>query len=68
MHTAKNKFLYVNEFELVATVKQVFPFLATPMGLEAWFADKVEITHRKKFFNLLGLYFASNQAISTTEK
>jgi len=49
MRTVKSKFLYVNEFELHATIKQVFPFLATPLGLEAWFADKVEALTEKTF-------------------
>ncbi len=34
---------YEFEFEINATPKLLFPYLATPGGLEQWFADKVVV-------------------------
>jgi uncharacterized protein YndB with AHSA1/START domain len=37
------KLKYVAEFEINASVKMLFPYLATPNGLSQWFAEKVDI-------------------------
>lgn len=46
-----NKFEYNAEYEIRAAVKMVYPFIASPQGLEEWFADKVEVLS-DKFLNI----------------
>ncbi len=41
--TNMEKRKYEFEFEINATPKLLYPYLATPGGLEQWFADKVTI-------------------------
>lgn len=36
------KFKFVKEYEIKASVKMLYPYFSTAMGLAAWFADKVE--------------------------
>ena len=36
------KFKFVKEYEVKASVKMLFPYFSTAMGLAEWFADKVE--------------------------
>ncbi len=42
-----SKLEYKAEYEIRAAVKMVYPFIATPQGLEEWFADKVEVLSDK---------------------
>ena len=46
-----NKFEYNAEYEIRAAVKMVYPYIATPQGLEEWFADRVEVLN-DKFLNI----------------
>ncbi|MGF1532595.1 MAG: START-like domain-containing protein [Bernardetiaceae bacterium] len=41
------KFKYVTERELNTDLRQLYPYLATPIGLGQWFADRVEATDKK---------------------
>jgi len=36
------KFKFIKEYEVKASVKMLFPYLSTAVGLAEWFADKVE--------------------------
>ena len=45
------KFEYHAEYEIHAAVKMIYPYIATPQGLEEWFADKVEVLD-DKFLNI----------------
>lgn len=36
------KFKFVKEYEIKASVKMLYPYFSTAMGLAEWFADKVE--------------------------
>ena len=46
-----SKFEYNAEYEIRAAVKMVYPYIATPQGLEEWFADRVEVLN-DKFLNI----------------
>lgn len=46
-----NKFEYNAEYEIRAAVKMVYPYIASPQGLEEWFADRVEVLN-DKFLNI----------------
>ncbi len=46
-----SKFEYNAEYEIRAAIKMVYPYIASPQGLEEWFADKVEILDNK-FLNI----------------
>lgn len=38
------KYKYVTEFEIKASPKMIFPYLASASGLETWFADHVSVS------------------------
>jgi uncharacterized protein YndB with AHSA1/START domain len=42
-----NKVKYVAEFEINASIKMLYPYLATPNGLSDWFAEKVNTVDRE---------------------
>ncbi len=44
------KYKYTVEFEINASPKMIYPYLATASGLEAWFADNVAIN--KQVFDI----------------
>ena len=46
-----SKFEYNAEYEIRAAVKMVYPYIASPQGLEEWFADRVEVLN-EKFLNI----------------
>ncbi|WP_375559646.1 START-like domain-containing protein [Bernardetia sp. OM2101] len=46
-----SKFEYNAEYEIRAAVKMIYPFIASPQGLEEWFADRVEVLN-DKFLNI----------------
>ncbi len=46
-----SKFEYNAEYEIRAAVKMVYPYIASPQGLEEWFADRVEVVS-EKFINI----------------
>jgi uncharacterized protein YndB with AHSA1/START domain len=46
-----SKFEYNAEYEIRAAVKMVYPYIASPQGLEEWFADRVEVLN-DKFLNI----------------
>jgi hypothetical protein len=46
-----SKFKYHAEYEIRAAVKMVYPYIASPKGLEEWFADRVEVLN-DKFLNI----------------
>jgi uncharacterized protein YndB with AHSA1/START domain len=49
-----SKFKYVAEFEINASVKMLFPYLATPNGLMEWFAESVNtIDQEEKIYDII---------------
>ncbi len=48
------KLKYVAEFEINASIKMLFPYLATPNGLCQWFAEKVHtIDPEEKIYDII---------------
>jgi uncharacterized protein YndB with AHSA1/START domain len=43
------KFKFVQEYEIKASARQIYPLLSTPTGLAEWFCDDVRITPEKQF-------------------
>jgi uncharacterized protein YndB with AHSA1/START domain len=49
-----NKFKYVAEFEINASIKMLYPYLATPNGLSDWFAEKVStVDQEEKIYDIV---------------
>ncbi|MBC8110461.1 MAG: ATPase [Verrucomicrobia bacterium] len=44
-----DKYKYTAEFELKASNRMLFPYIATPSGLAEWFADDVKIDPDKTY-------------------
>jgi uncharacterized protein YndB with AHSA1/START domain len=49
-----NKFKYVAEFEINASIKMLYPYLATPNGLSDWFAEKIStVDQEEKIYDIV---------------
>lgn len=49
MSIPMGKFKYTNEFEVKASLKMLYPYFSTPVGLKEWFADDVNVSPDKDY-------------------